>query len=101
VRRSLTPEASGELRPSSRPTASFGRASDLPKEFFEPALEHAESSLAPTLDPGPRRSRTRLSIFLFVTLFAAVAALLGLAVKKKLEVSERPGPTLGSVFRVR
>ncbi|HEX6274410.1 MAG TPA: hypothetical protein VFZ53_15315 [Polyangiaceae bacterium] len=88
------------LRPSARPTASFGLASELallgpvdplpdlaPNRELAPVLDVA--SFPPPLRVAPRRSRARaiVSKLLFATLFAGVATLFGLALKKKLDTS--------------
>ena len=93
-------------RPSSRPTLSFELGPDagaaLDAELAAPQPETLARRESPTrpdlpmpsLPPprGPKRSRVRslLSKLLFVTLFAGVTWLFGLAAKKKLEASGVP-----------
>jgi hypothetical protein len=94
--RSRPPDShDGLLRPSARPTASFGPAADLAHEFYESPPQHHASSLAPPIAPRAHRSRGReiAAKLLFVTLFAAVATLLGFAVKKKLDTAWRVSGT--------
>jgi len=96
--RSLPPDLN-ELLPSasSRPTASFGPAAELAHEFYERARKTEAPSLAPVIAPRVRRSRGRAvaAKLLFVTLFAAVATLLGFALKKKLDASGRASDVSG------
>jgi hypothetical protein len=82
------------LRPSSRPTASFGPAASLEQNVYDTARAPAAASLSPPAQPRRPRSRTRSIVakLLFVMLFTAVASLLGFAVKKKLDLaSGAPG----------
>jgi hypothetical protein len=86
----------GGQRPSARPTASFGPARNTEQDFFEAAPGPPNArSLAPDAGRRPRpRSRTR-AVFakvLFVLIFAGVATLLGVAVKKKLELRKHDSP---------
>ena len=88
---------------SSRPTASFGPAAELAREFYEQAPKSLVPSLAVSLAPRVRRSRGRAiaAKLLFVTLFAAVATLLGFALKKKLDASGRASDVSGFFAAVR
>jgi len=108
------------LRPSARPTASFGLASELalivpadplpdlaPNRELEPVLEFGPvldvASFPPPLRAAPRRSRVRaiVSKLLFATLFAGVATLFGLALKKKLDTSGHAGDVAEAVAPIR
>jgi hypothetical protein len=86
------PPNEAATRASARPTDSFGPAPNE-KAFFDSAPGPA----VPSVEPPPSRklrprSRAR-SVFakvLFVTMFAGVAALLGLALKTKFDSGPRP-----------
>ena len=87
---------------SSRPTASFGPAADLAHEFYEQAPKLEGPSLPPVARRVPRsRGRAIAAKVLFVTLFAAVATLLGFALKKKLDASGRASDVSGFFASVR
>jgi hypothetical protein len=76
-------------RPSTRPTASFGPARNAEQDFFEAAGGPQKlSSLPPELVLRKARSpaRAMFAKVLFVMIFAGVATLLGVAIKKKLEL---------------
>jgi len=89
-----SPPGDGQ-RPSARPTASFGPARAAEQDFFEAAPGPSSyRSLAPAaLRPRPRsRGRAIFARVLFVMIFAGIATLLGVAIKKKLELRKQDSP---------
>ena len=83
-------------RNSQRPTDPSGPEPHTENAFFD----SAPRSIGPSIQPGflsqkpPQRPRSRArSVFakvLFVMMFGSVAALLGLAIKTKLDAGARP-----------
>jgi len=85
-----SPWADGQ-RPSARPTASFGPARNPEQDFFEAAPGPPKLSSLPPVRGRPKPRSHARAIFarvLFVMIFAGMATLLVVAIKKKLELKK-------------